>query len=108
MSWPETCGSASTPLSWSATIRGYTCGIIVTVIGGDDDDDPVDFDEFDNDGRVRGGRRHSGGSTAFGTVSDVITALSRRPPGDPWVTAVVAALDRDRTWDLEYRRPLLD
>jgi hypothetical protein len=39
-----------------------------------------------------------GSPDVYGNAGEVIAALTAKPLGDPWVHAVVAALDRDREW----------
>jgi hypothetical protein len=69
----------------------------------------VELVELDRDASVWGGSL-AGVPDAFGTVSQVLAALSARPGDDPWAAEVAAALDRERGWGIAggWRRPVLE
>ena len=78
----------------------HECSIVVP-----DEDDPIAFEEFSGNGEICGacGR----GTFAFGTAAFVISSTSGRATDDPWVTAVVDALSRERSWVGDGRRQIL-
>lgn len=60
-------------------------------------DEVVVFEEFDLDGEVCGATARDG-RRAFGSPIDVLGYVTGLGAHDPWVRAVVDALDRDRDW----------
>ena len=65
--------------------------------------------ELDREAGVWGGSR-VGVPDAFGTIRQVLAALSSRPGDDRWVAEVASALDRERGWGIPggWRRPGLE
>ena len=68
--------------------------VVYVVVPGDADGACIKLVERDRDVGVWGGSR-SGTPGAFGTVAEVVAALSSRPGDDPRVAEVAAALDRE-------------
>ncbi len=75
------------------------------LIGDGDEDGWIYFEELSADGDVCAARSPHVGH-CFGAARDVIAEAADLPPEDPWVTAVVTALERERTWR-EGRRSTL-
>ena len=73
----------------------------------DPETNPIDFIEFDElseDAAVCGARRFGTSRYAFGESRDLLANMSDRSVDDPWIDAVVAALDRERNWEGFGRR----
>jgi hypothetical protein len=68
----------------------------------DDDELGIEFEELAPGAEVCGARRQGRGLHCFGSEKEVIATASGRDVNDPWVTAVCAALARERKWP--YRR----
>jgi hypothetical protein len=66
----------------------------------------IELVELDADGGSWAGGR-SGRPDAYGTVAEVVGALTSRLPSDPWVSEVAAALARERGWTRHRRRSRL-
>ena len=77
----------------------------VLVVPGAAPHDHIYFDEFDGTGKVCGARRHSRSAYAFGSPATVIASVAGVPEHDPWVRAVLAAVERDRG---RFCRPQLE
>jgi len=77
------------------------------VVWPDDDDVFIEFEELDSAGAICGARRQAAGPHAFGSAVGVLGATSGREPDDPWVTAVCAALVRERSWTTTGRRSMI-
>jgi hypothetical protein len=60
-------------------------------------EDVIWFEELDDTGQLCAGCG-SDGVFGFGTTSEVVTSVTGRSADDPWIAAVTAALDRERTW----------
>jgi hypothetical protein len=58
----------------------------------------IEFEELLPGDEVCGARLRGSKLYAFGSASEVITALTRRPREDAWVDAVCTALVRERLW----------
>jgi hypothetical protein len=88
---------------------GWPVSVVHVVVPGDGDGAVIELVELDRDIGVWGGSR-IGVPDAFGTVSQVLAALSSRPGDDPWVAEVASALDRQRGWGFvdDWRRPVLE
>jgi hypothetical protein len=67
----------------------------------------IAFEEWES-GAVCGARATNGGPIAFGAAANVVASTSGLSDSDPWVAAVVAALDHERTWRSLGRRSILD
>jgi hypothetical protein len=73
----------------------------------DTDGDPfIHFEELSATGEVCGARSQAG-TYAFGDCRAAIANASGLRPDDPWVEAVMVALDRDRAWTHRGRRSRL-
>jgi hypothetical protein len=72
-----------------------------------EEDAQVEFEELDDVGALAGGRVTGGGRSTFGGPQEVIAVVSGRAADDPWVRAVCAALERERTWTDSPRRSML-
>ena len=83
--------------------------VVHVVVPRDGDDAVIELVELDRDAGVWGGSR-VGVPDAFGTVTEVLAALSSRPGDDPWAGEVASALDRERGWGIPggWRRPVLE
>jgi hypothetical protein len=57
----------------------------------------IELVELDDEAGVWAGAC-PGRPDAYGSAAEVIAALTARPPDDPWVREVAAALRRDREW----------
>jgi hypothetical protein len=57
----------------------------------------IEFEEFAG-GSLCAGRRVASGRVAFGAAVDVLAGTAVRPASDPWLLAVIAALERERSW----------
>jgi hypothetical protein len=66
----------------------------------------VEFEELSTGRDVCSGRSRTG-LTAFGDARTVLLTLGGLQPGDPWVEAVLRALNRDRSWSYGGRRSTL-
>jgi hypothetical protein len=90
-------------------LAGQPVSVVHIVVPGDGDGAVIELVELDQDSGVWGGSR-VGVPDAFGTVSQVLAALSSRPGDDPWVAEVASALDRERGWGIpgDWRRPILE
>jgi hypothetical protein len=75
-------------------------GCVVAIPGGDGRGG-IHIDEFDSEARMCGARSHGWGPNAFGSLRDVVAKAAGLPADDPWVSAVVVALDRDRSLQLQ-------
>lgn len=60
-------------------------------------DEAMSFEEFDSMGDVCAGRAPDGRS-AFGSAAEVLASVARRTMFDPWLVAILTALERERTW----------
>jgi hypothetical protein len=80
----------------------HTCIVLLP-----ESEDVIELEEFDAEGVLCGARRYGGGQTAFGRTDEVVATVSRRAIDDPWVSAVCAALTRERTWTSTGRRSML-
>jgi len=67
----------------------------------------VHFDELSADGTICGARLTGTRTQAFGDPEQVLAAVLSRSADDPWIRAVLGALDRERVWD-EGRRNTLE
>ena len=67
----------------------------------------LEFEELDVAGAIAGAREIGGSRRGFGHPEDVIASVTSRPVNDPWVSAVCAALARERSWLGGGRRPML-
>jgi hypothetical protein len=74
----------------------------------EDENACIEFEELDPKGDVCGARRQGGGSFAFGAMEQALAAASGRPIDDPWISAVCAALGRERNWTSTSRRSMLE
>lgn len=81
----------------------HECSIVVP----DGDEEGIHFEELAPDGTVCGAWR-PGRPGGFGAASIAIGAAIERSADDPWVAAVAAALERERTWEGEGRRARLE
>ncbi len=72
-----------------------------------DDDQWIEFEEFDPGSTVCGARCQGAGPHGFGSAAQALAAASGRAADDRWVTAVCAALARERTWRRRGRRSML-
>jgi hypothetical protein len=90
-------------------LAGQLVSVVQVVVPGDGDGAVIELVELDRDSGVWGGSR-GGVPDAFGTVSQVLAALSSRQGDDPWVAEVASALDRERGWGIpsDWRRPILE
>jgi hypothetical protein len=70
-------------------------------------DDILAFEEFSPDGSSCGCRARRPGRWAFGAPATAIGQVLGREPDDPWLVAIVAVLDHDRTWNDGGRQHLL-
>jgi hypothetical protein len=86
----------------AGTEPGHSCWIDLP----GEDEGSIQFEEF-VPSAVCAAWRHDG-PIAFGTAPEVIAATSGRPETDPWVRAVCAALERERSWAGLARRGSLD
>jgi hypothetical protein len=63
------------------------------------------FEEFDAAGELCGARSREAGFV-FGSAVEVLSSATGRFPDDGWVRAVVAALERERSWSDNRRSSL--
>lgn len=68
-------------------------------------DDFIWFEEFDSGGISCGGMIGDG-RYGLGSARAVLAGLTRRPADDPWLDAVVGALERERVWTYGRRNSL--
>jgi hypothetical protein len=83
--------------------------VVDVVVPADAEGAWIEIVELDRDAGAWGGSRE-GRPDSFGTAAEVLAALTSRLSDDPWVTEVVAALDRESRWGFAdgWRRPVLE
>ena len=69
-------------------------------------DEVIWFEEFDAAGLHCGAARRDG-RRCFGTIREVLSAVSAKPTDDRWLERVVTAVERERSWN-DGRRNSLD
>jgi hypothetical protein len=84
-------------------------GVVHVVVPGEGDGGGIELVELDPGAGLWGGSRE-GRPDAFGTVGEVLAALSPGPGDDLWAGEVAAALDREGRWGSAggWRRPVLE
>jgi hypothetical protein len=70
-------------------------------------DDVLAFEALSPDGDLCGCRARGPGRWAFGAPAGAIPEALGLDPDDPWLVAIVAALDHDRAWSYGGRQHLL-
>jgi hypothetical protein len=71
----------------------HTCRVTLP-----DGEGAIELDELMSDASICGARRTGSDLRAFGTLDEVMSITSGRPRDDAWLSAVIGALCRDRTW----------
>jgi hypothetical protein len=71
------------------------------------DDQRIEFEELDPGGAVCGARCQGAGTYGFGSAAQALAAATGLAADDRRVTAVCAALARERTWTRRARRSVL-
>lgn len=69
--------------------------------------DVLTFEELDRDGRICGALG-PGETMAFGEPAEVLATAAETTVDDPWVRAVLAALDKERAGPAKARRAVVD
>lgn len=72
-----------------------------------DDEQYIEFEEFDVAGAICGARCQETAAFGFGTAAEALAAARAMPADDRWIAAVGAALARERTWTRTERRSIL-